>query len=223
MLGIIGGTALLKADLPPLKKTTVATPFGTAEVLAGDIAVLKRHQHNTPPASVNHRANLAALKILGVDKLIIIASVGGMKPEHPPGTIAVASGYFSPWAIPTLHEHDIYHVPASLDEDLAANLLELIPDAHRGVYFQSKGPRFETRSEIAHFAEHADYVGMTAASEAALANELGIPVAILCTVDNYANGIEGAGGPTYEGILDSAKNNGERLTELITEIVKRLA
>ena len=223
MLGIIGGTALLQADLPPLEKKTVATPFGAAEVLAGKIAILKRHQHNTPPAMINHRANLAALKILSVDRLIIIGSVGGMKPEHRPGTLAVASGYFSPWAIPTFHEHDIVHVPASLDENLTEGLLELIPDADRGVYFQSKGPRFETRSEIAHFAEHADFVGMTAASEATLANELGIPVAILCTVDNYANGIGGADAPSYDDIIASAKGNGDRVTQLISQIVKRFS
>ncbi|HJJ47229.1 MAG TPA: MTAP family purine nucleoside phosphorylase [Methanocorpusculum sp.] len=221
MLGIIGGTPLLQADIPPLQQKTVSTPFGTSDIFTGKIAVLKRHQHNTPPAMINHRANLAALKIFGVDRIIIISSVGGMKPEYHPGTLAVASDYFAPWTIPTFHEHDIVHVPASLDKDLSSDLLELIPDAKRGVYFQSRGPRFETESEIAHFAEFADFVGMTAASEATLANELGIPVAILCTVDNYANGIGGAKAPSYNDIIASVNKNGKRITELIAEIIKR--
>ena len=223
MLGIIGGTALLQAELPPLERKIIATPFGSAEVYLGKIAVVKRHQFNTPPAKINHRANIAALKIAGVDRMISIGSTGSMKAELPPGSLVVASGYFSPWNIPTFHEHDIFHVPPLVDEELSAGLLELAPDAKRGIYFQTNGPRFETASEIAHFAEHTDVVGMTAASELTLANELGIRCAALCTVDNYANGIGGKGAPDYEEIINIAKQNGDKVTALIKGIVEKFA
>ena len=212
MLGIIGGTALLQAELPPLERKIIATPFGSAEVYLGKIAVIKRHQFNTPPAQINHRANIAALKIAGVDRMISIGSTGSMKEELPPGSLVVA-----------FHEHDIFHVPPSVDEELSAGLMELAHDAKRGVYFQALGPRFETASEIAHFAEHTDVVGMTAASELTLANELGIRCAALCTVDNYANGIGGEGAPDYEEIIKIARQNGDKVTSLIKGIVEKFA
>ena len=223
MLGIIGGTALLQAQLPPLEREEIATPFGKAEIYIGDIAILKRHQHQTPPHKINYRANLAAMKIAGVDQLIIIGSVGSMKEELTPGSIVLVSDIFSTWDIPTLHEHDIFHVSPMIDQDILISLEEIIPDAKRGVYFQTTGPRFETASEIAHFAEHTDVVGMTAASELTLANELGIRCAALCTVDNYANGIGGEGAPDYEEIIKIAKQNGEKVTALIKGIVEKFA
>ena len=63
MLGIIGGTSLLFSTLPSLEKRTVSTPFGSAEILGGDIVMLMRHQHGLPPHRINHRAHLAALAI----------------------------------------------------------------------------------------------------------------------------------------------------------------
>ncbi len=223
MLGIIGGTALLQAELPPLERKLIATPYGPAEVYTGKIAVLKRHQFNTPPAQINHRAHLAALKILGVDRMISIGSTGSMKAELSPGSLVVVSGFFSPWNIPTFHEHDIFHVSPTIDEELTCGLLELVPDAQRGIYFQTNGPRFETTAEIAHFALHTDVVGMTAASELTLANELSIRAAALCTVDNYANGIGGEGAPSYEEIIKITRQNGDKVTSFIKGIVEKFA
>nr|MCZ9319392.1 5'-methylthioadenosine phosphorylase [Methanocorpusculum sp.] len=119
--------------------------------------------------------------------------------------------------------NDIHHVPPVLDAGLRRTLHDLIPDAVPGTYLQAHGPRFETRAEIASFAEHTDIVGMTIASELTLANELGIPVAALCTVDNYANGIGGADAPDYNEIIAVAQQNGERISKLVTEIVEKLA
>ncbi|MDO5847330.1 MAG: MTAP family purine nucleoside phosphorylase [Methanocorpusculum sp.] len=224
MLGIVGGTAILKADLPKMALKQTSTPFGTAEVLLGEnLAVLKRHQFNTPPAQINHRANLAALKLAGVDRLILICSVGGMKEEYMPGTFALISDFFSPWEIPTFHEHDIYHISPSIDEVLTNGLKELIPDAKEGVYLQTRGPRFETKAEIAHFKATCDMVGMTAASEITLANELGIPVAGVCSVDNFANGVHGAENLTYEELTAAAEKNSRRMTGLIGKIIDKFA
>ena len=64
---------------------------------------------------------------------------------------------------------------------------------------------------------------MTAASELTLANELDIPAAALCTVDNYANGIGGSSAPDYDEIVSISKQNGERITAIITKIVEKLA
>ncbi len=223
MLGIIGGTALLAAKLPPLEKKTVATPFGTTEVLAGSFVFIPQHQFNTPPHNINHKAHLAACKILGVDRLILIGSTGGMKETVRPGSIVIPNDYFCPWDIPTLHDNSIHHVPPSVDDRLRQSLAEIVPDALSGTYFQAHGPRFETRSEIACYASHTDIVGMTIASELTLANELGIPTAALCTVDNYANGIGGSDAPDYDEIVAVAKQNGARISKIVTQIVEKLA
>lgn len=223
MLGIIGGTALLAAKLPALQKKTVATPFGKTDVYTGKCIFIPRHQNNTPPHNVNHRAHLAACKILGVDRLILIGSTGGMKESVRPGTLIIPDDYYCPWDIPTLHDNDIHHVPPAVDEGLRRTLHDLIPDAVSGTYLQAHGPRFETRAEIASFAEYTDIVGMTIASELTLANELGIPAAALCTVDNYANGVGGADAPDYNEIVTVAKQNGERISKIVTEIVENLA
>lgn len=223
MLGILGGTALLAAELPPLTKKRIATPFGSVDVYAGKFVFLPRHQHNTPPHRLNHRAHLAACKILGVDRLILIGSCGSMHPGLRPGSIVIPDDYLCPWDIPSLHDNDIRHVPPTVDEELRHALEKIVPDAVSGTYFQAHGPRFETRAEIACFASHTGIVGMTIASEFTLANELGIPAAALCTVDNYANGIGGADAPDYTEIVAVAKANGERISKIITKIVERLA
>ncbi|HJK23861.1 MAG TPA: 5'-methylthioadenosine phosphorylase, partial [Methanocorpusculum sp.] len=128
-----------------------------------------------------------------------------------------------PWLIPTLHDNDIRHVPPAIDPQLRQQLAALIPDALGGTYLQTRGPRFETRAEIQSLAPHTDIVGMTIASELTLANELGIPAAALCTVDNYANGIGGADAPDYNEIIAVAKQNGDRISKLLTKIVETLA
>ena len=223
MLGIIGGTALLQARLPPLELIRTATPFGPAEVYIGKIVLLNRHLNRTPPHQINHKANLAAMKILGVDRLIVIGSTGSMKETIPPGSLVIPDDYFSPWDIPTLHDNDVFHIPPSIDPDLRAELAGLIPEAVPGTYFQTHGPRFETRSEIACFARDTDVVGMTVASELTLANELGIKCAALCTVDNYANGIGGASAPDYDEIVRISGENGDTITRILTKIVEKLA
>ena len=98
------------------------------------------------------------------------------------------------WDIPTFYDDRVVHVTPSLDPALREALVAAARVVHatvrdRGVYVQTKGPRLETRAEIAFFKTIGDIVGMTMASEATLASELGIPYASLCTVDNFAHGI----------------------------------
>ena len=222
MLGIIGGTALFNAKLPPLEKKTVYTPFGPVETYLGSFVFLPRHQYSRPPHKINHRAHLAALKLAGVDRLIIIGSAGSMKQTIAPGELMLADDWFSPWDIPTYHNTDIYHTVPKIDKDLSDKLAALIPDAKRGAYFQTHGPRFETRAEIAKYAQYTDMVGMTVASELTLACELGIPAAALCTIDNYANGITDHE-PSYQELLTVAQKNGEKISAILTKIIETFA
>jgi 5'-methylthioadenosine phosphorylase len=222
MLGIIGGTSLVFAKLPPLEKTIVNTPFGNAELLCGDILMLMRHQNGLPPHRINYRANLAALAIAGADRIIAFGSSGSLKSEIPPGSLLIPTDYISMTDIPSIHDHATVHVRPELSPDLGKKLSRIVPSARTGgVYVQTRGPRIETVAEVTALAKIADVVGMTLASEATLACELGMEFAALCTVDNYANGL-GSEVVSYEHILSTSREHSARTEEIVTKIIRKM-
>jgi 5'-methylthioadenosine phosphorylase len=223
MLGIIGGTSLLFSALPELEKRRVDTPYGNAELLCGDIVMLMRHQHGIPPHRINFRANLAALAIEGVDRVIAFGSSGSLKQEIAPGSLLIPADYISVTDVPSIHDHAIRHVHPALSQQLSDELARLVPDARAGgIYVQTRGPRIETVAEVLALARIADIVGMTLASEATLACELGMEFAAICTVDNYANGLGGEG-LTYEHILEISRQYRDRTSAIVDTIIRQLA
>ncbi|MDI6720503.1 MAG: MTAP family purine nucleoside phosphorylase [Methanomicrobiales archaeon] len=224
MLGIIGGTSLLYAELPSLAREVVHTPFGSAEVLCGErIAILLRHQRGLPPHRINYRANIAALAVCGVDRLVSIGSAGALKTEIPVGSLLIPADYISLADIPSIHDHAIEHVCPELDPLLSRSLKETLPEARLGgTYVQTRGPRIETKAEVQVLARIADVVGMTVASEATVARELGIPCAALCTIDNLAHGL-GCDVLTYEHILEVSRAQRGRTEAVLRRIVEMLA
>ena len=222
MLGIIGGTSLLFSTLPSLEKRTVSTPFGSAEILKGNIVMLMRHQHGLPPHRINHRAHLAALAIAGVDQVIAFGSSGSLKPKIAPGSLLIPTDYISLTDIPSIHDHKIEHVRPELSTDLGHEVSKIVPSARfGGVYVQTRGPRIETVAEVNALGWIADVVGMTVASEATLACELGMEFAALCTVDNYANGL-GSEVLSYEHILSTSREHRTRTEDIITRIIREM-
>ena len=223
MLGIVGGTSLLFSELPDLRKRQVHTPFGNAELLCGNIVMLMRHHQGLPPHRINYRANMAALAIEGVDRIVAFGSSGSLNREIIPGSLVIPTDYVSMTDIPSIHDHAIEHVLPVLSEDLSKKLASHIPEArHNGVYVQTKGPRFETVAEIRALSRVADLVGMTLASEATLACELGMDFAALCTVDNYAHGLTD-GVLTFEEILEISRSYRYRTAELVNTIIRHMA
>ncbi|MCQ8894807.1 MAG: MTAP family purine nucleoside phosphorylase [Methanolinea sp.] len=223
MLGIIGGTSLLYARIPPLEACVVHTPFGNCEVRTGEVALLLRHQGSLPPHRINYRAHLSALALLGVDRIVLIGSSGSLKKEIPPGTIVIPTDYFSFAPVPSIHDHAICHVHPGFSPGLLERLRCLVPEARfGGTYVQTPGPRIETVAEVRAFSSVGDIVGMTVASEATLANELGIEVAALCTVDNYANGLSEEL-LTYESILESSASFSRRNEDVLSRIISGLS
>jgi 5'-methylthioadenosine phosphorylase len=223
MLGIIGGTSLLFSELPRLDTSRVATPFGPVDLLCGDrLVMLMRHQNGIPPHRINYRANLAAMAIAGVDRIVAFGSSGSLKPEIAPGSLLIPTDYISMSDIPSIHDHAIEHVRPELSEGLAKELSRIVPAARLGgVYVQTRGPRIETIAEVKALASIADVVGMTVASEATLACELGIDFAALCTVDNYANGLGGEV-LTYEHMLNTSREHRHRTEEIVATIIDRM-
>jgi len=211
MLAIIGGSGLTR--LPGLTMTqreVVRTPYGepSGAVSHGSLdghplIFLPRHGagHTIPPHLVNYRANLWALKSLGVTDVVSIATVGAIHPELAPGRLCVPDQIID-YTHGREHTYTLYGEESvtHLDftwpycEDLRRQCLAAIAAAGedalaRGVYACVQGPRLETKAEIDRLAgDGADMVGMTGMPEAYLARELGLCYAAIAASVNWAAG-----------------------------------
>jgi 5'-methylthioadenosine phosphorylase len=153
---------------------------------------------------------------------VAFGSSGSLKPEIVPGSLLIPTDYVSVSDVPSIHDHSIEHVRPELSDDISKELSRIIPSARfGGIYVQTRGPRIETAAEVKDLATFADVVGMTIASEATLACELGMGFAALCTVDNYANGLGGEV-LTYEHILNTSRTHRHRTEEIVSEIIKEI-
>lgn len=231
-LGLIVGSALRHGDVfdEPRRRIELSTEWGACSAIdVGDAVVLGRHGFDTftPAHRVAHHANVAALCAAGCDRVVALASVGGLR-DWPVGTTAVPVDFFAPAVQPSFHDDDRGHSVPGFDlawRTLVVETWEAVtrtPLAPGGVYAQTRGPRFETPAEVRWLAEHADIVGMTIASECILAREAGLAYACLATVDNLANGVSGAA-LTFENYEDGVRDNQARLVADIQALVPRLA
>ncbi len=220
MLGIIGGTSLLEFSFDEWNKQTIYTPYGSSELHTGpDVALVLRHQNRRAPHRINYRAHIAALAISGVDRIISFASTGSLQERIEPGSILIPDDYFSVFPQPTIYNHSIDHILPEFSQEIRDRLFKAVPDAaHGGTYIQTSGPRIETAAEIRWMSSVGDVVGMTVASEAGISQELKIPFAAICTVDNYANGIS-AQPVTYEHIVTNARLFRERTSRMMRAVV----
>lgn len=198
MIGILGGSSLAPENwYGSGERRRVVTAHGACTVsIVEGAALISRHGPGgtLPPHRINHRVHLAALERLGVDRIVSIGSTGSLQPAHKPGTLLLAHDYYAPGQLVTLYDHRLHVTIPGTDRTLRGEILgalrdSALPVTDGGVYVQTVGHRFETVSEVHALAQHGDVVGMTCASEATLASELGIPHAILAMVDNYAHGI----------------------------------
>jgi len=165
-------------------------------IRGGDYVYIPRHGNlgNTPPHRINHKANISALKDENVSCIIGVCSVGSLKKSIKPGTLVVPDDYIFLGANPTFFNEDAVHTTPLLDDNIRGMLLQKAKKLDYGVfeggtYFQTTGPRLETKAEINMLSDYADVVGMSMASEATCACELGLRYAAVCRVDNYAHGV----------------------------------
>jgi 5'-methylthioadenosine phosphorylase len=231
-LGIISGTVFLqgKGIFADLREERLETPFGTALVLrSAEVVFLPRHgtdpHRHILPHLINHQANLLALKELGVEEVIGVNSTGSLKRRLKPGMLVVPDDYLMPTPGPTAVREKPVHITPVLNRETRRKLLMAARESgvdviDGGIYWQTAGPRLETRAEIAMIAQFADIVGMTMASEAIIAQELEIPYASLCSVDNFAHGLEDKE-LTMEKILWHARRNAETILQILTRYLTR--
>jgi 5'-methylthioinosine phosphorylase len=244
LLAIIGGTGLTSLETLTIKRREmVSTPYGepSAPLIHGElegkpVVFLARHgyAHTIPPHKVNYRANLWALKHIGVDQVIAIAAVGGITSTMVPGSLAFPDQIVDyTWSrCHTFFEDDLAQV-THIDfthpycEELRHILIQAARETRlgaqeKGTYGATQGPRLESAAEIQRLErDGCDVVGMTGMPEAALAREIQLCYAACAVVANWAAG-KSEGEITMEAIqrqlvtgMDKVKHLLRRVTTLI--------
>ena len=211
MLAIIGGTGLTKlSNLEVASRQVVRTPYGEpsgaltfGRIRGREVIFLARHGygHTIPPHKVNYRANIWALRSLHVERVVSVASVGGINPDLMPGAVAIPDQiidytYSREATFFDGGETGVMHIDFTrpYSDELRERCLIAAERAGEkvfpgGIYAASQGPRLESAAEIDRLArDGADMVGMTGMPEAALAREIGLRYAAIAVVANSAAG-----------------------------------
>ncbi|MFT3756920.1 MAG: S-methyl-5'-thioinosine phosphorylase [Pseudoxanthomonas sp.] len=241
-LAIIGGTGVYKlADLQDVEthapQTRFGVPSGPVRIgrLRGQrVAFLARHGegHSLPPHKINYRANLDALKQLGVARVLALNTVGGITEACGPRVLACPDQLIDyTWGrISTFCEDegtDVLHVdfgdpysPPLRQAVLSAAQRAGVAVVDGGCYGATQGPRLETKAEIARMRrDGCDLVGMTGMPEAGLARELGLEYACLAIVANWAAGCGDAAEITLDEVLANVQAASTGLGALIGEML----
>ena len=246
MWGIIGGSGFESFDgVKEIRDVDRSTPFGDAssglrliEFAREEMIFLSRHgrHHELTPTEVNYRANIYALKKLGVTKIISVSAVGSLKQELAPGDLVVASQYID--RTKGIREHTylgkglVGHVSLAKPTWVtAANTIRaLAKDSKAGLDFKIhfdrtyicvEGPYFSTQAESNSFRQMgADIIGMTNFPEFALAREAGICYVPCCFVTDYDCWDDAIEHVTLQVVLDTMKKNNGKAVKLIAQLVK---
>lgn len=242
-LAVIGGSGVYKLDTIELvDEFVIETPFGQPsssvkllKTSKGDeFYFIPRHGegHIYNPSEINYRANIYALKTLGVDKIVSISAVGSLKEEHAPGKFVIPSQFLD-WTKGlrkrTFFEKGVVgHVSAAelvnrdMQKEIAQELQDIgIESSLGGTYVCIEGPQFSSRAESALYRSFgADIIGMTNLPEANLAKEAGIAYVTVAMVTDYDCWKDEH--CTVEEIMKVMKGNYEKAQKLITGLVSRV-
>jgi 5'-methylthioadenosine phosphorylase len=240
-IGIIGGTGLYDPKLlKNVEEVTVGTPYGVpsdaikvGELKGRRVAFLSRHgkKHTIRPTDVNSRANIFALKKLGVQRILASSTVGSLKEEYKPGDIVFVDQFIDRT---TRREQSFYtknqvcHISVAepMCPELRRILIAVAKDAGirahwTGTYVCIEGPRFSTKAESKMFRSWgADVVGMTLVPECVLAREAELCYASIATVTDYDVWKDHA--VCVDDIVKTMRANIENVKNIIGEAVVRL-
>lgn len=246
IIGIIGGSGL---DNPELfhrpEDLVVDTPWGkpSSPLRAGEIdgvpvVLLARHgrEHTVPPSQVNYRAHIRALKNVGCTRIIASTAVGSLREEIRRGNLVIPDQFidftrqrpmsFYESFAPGAPQHAA--MPDPFDAELRAALigeLEALGYRHHasGTLITIEGPRFSTRAESRMYRVWgADIVNMSVATEAALANEAGIPYAAVAMSTDYDSWKHDEEPVTWDAIAAVAAENAHKVLTLLQRVIPRL-
>ncbi|OYT63015.1 MAG: S-methyl-5'-thioadenosine phosphorylase [Thermofilum sp. ex4484_15] len=240
-VGIIGGSGLYSVDfLRELGEEKISTPYGppSSPIKIADfkglrIAFLPRHGsgHVIPPHKINYRANIWALKELGVKAIISVSAVGSLREDYKPGDFVCPDQFID---MTKNREYTFFDGPLVCHFSMADPFCEplrrlIIGSAKRlgikihegGTYLVIEGPRFSTRAESMLWRKWgADIVGMTLVPEVTLAREVGICYANVSMVTDYDVWAEKP--VTAEEVIKVMSENVKKCKLLIKELLTHL-
>ena len=239
-IGVLGGSGLYRL-LDDVRAVDVETPYGPpsdpvvlGEVGARRVAFLPRHgaDHRHPPHRIPYRANLWALRSLGVRQVLAPCAVGSLVPDLGPGSLVVCDQLVDRTSgrAQTYYDSGAVHVPfadpycprgraAVTQAARAAGW----PLRDRGTMVVVEGPRFSTRAESQWFAAQGwSVVNMTGHPEAVLARELALCFTTVALVTDLDAGVEGGGSVTQAEVFRVFRDNTERLRSLLLDVVAAL-
>jgi len=242
LLGVLGGTGLYAmTGLVDIEKREVPTPFGapSGPVVLGrlegrSVAFLARHgeSHRLNPSEVNYRANVYALKAVGVDRVVAISACGSLRPEISPGHLVVpdqlfdatrgrARSFFGEGIVVHLSAPDPF-CPALSDRLAAAAEAVSAPVTRGGTSITIEGPRFSTRAESqAYRAWGMSIIGMTTSPEAFLAREAELCYAVLAHVTDYDVWRVEEQPVTVEVVVEQLRRNAVQAEAVLRQLIRQ--
>lgn len=240
-VGVIGGSGLYEF-LDSTDEITVETPFGLpsdplviGEVAGRKVAFVPRHgrDHRYPPHRIPYRANLWALRSIGVRQVLAPSAVGSLTPSYGPGTLVIpdqvvdrtrsrAQTFYDEGAAVHIQFADPY-CPVGRERAIqAARAAGWVP-ADSGTLVVIDGPRFSTRAESRWYAAQGwSLIGMTGLPEAALARELALCYTPIALVTDTDAGVEEGEGVTHAEVFRVFSENVARLRELLMQLIETL-
>jgi 5'-methylthioadenosine phosphorylase len=241
-IGVIGGSGFYSL-LDDAEAVRVDTPYGepsdevTVGSLAGRrVAFLPRHgaDHRYPPHRVPYRANLWALRSLGVRQVVTGSAVGSLREEIGPGALVLPDQLLDrTWGRPHTYgdgDNGVVHAPFSdpycpagrASAQRAAHAAG-VPLTDSGTLVVINGPRFSTRAESLDYRRSgATLIGMTGMPEAALARELALCFTSLCLVTDHDAGAEAGEAVTHAQVLEMFAANLPNLRRLLVATLAEL-
>jgi 5'-methylthioadenosine phosphorylase len=241
-IGIIGGSGFYSL-IDDAESVVMETPYGppSAELAVGQlagrrVAFLPRHgaDHRFAPHIVPYRANLWALRAVGVRQVVALSAVGSLRAEQGPGTMVVpdqlidrTNGRAHTFAD---NARGVVHVPfadpycplgrAAAQRGADGAGVDVVAD---GTLVVVNGPRFSTRAESMEYQRNGwSIIGMTGMPEATLARELALCYTALTLVTDLDAGVESGEGVTHSAVLEQFAANLPRLRELLVATVSEL-
>lgn len=235
-IGIVGGTGFDSPDiLKNIKKIKVHTPYGTPSALVTtgtiegkEIASIPRHGegHSIYPSAVNFRANVWAMKELGVTHIFAVTAVGSLREEIAPGHLVFPDQFIdrTTQRKSTFYEgQEVCHIPMAdpfcekLRALLAATADRLALSHHKkGTVITIEGPRFSTRAESKMYRMWgADIINMSTVPEVVLAREAGICYATIAMSTDYDCWHESEEPVSWEMIQKTMNQNAENVKKLL--------
>jgi 5'-methylthioadenosine phosphorylase len=245
-IGIIGGSGLYQMpELESVREQVVETPFGSpsdafivGELDGVTVAFLPRHArgHKFTPTEVPYRANIYAMKLLGVEYILSVSAVGSLQEQYAPTDMVIPDQFFDRTRA-RAHESTFFgegivgHVTFAhpvcneLGDILEASCNEVGVKTHRGgTYLCMEGPAFSTKAESNVYRQWGmDIIGMTNLQEAKLAREAEIAYATLALVTDYDCWHEGHDDVTIDMVVEYLNKNVRNAQLILKDAVKRVA